>query len=103
MKTLPPPLAAKFDDTVSWTRYIFDALVFIVSTVLHFLMTYLFHKTLHVHRHSPFRLNIADRTIKAQPILIVTTDDFEYLKTHFEHLIHKKELCLLVTTYPRVS
>ena len=101
MKTLPPPLAAKFHDTVSWTPYIcFGALVFIVSTVLNFLMTYLFHKTLHVHRRFPFRLNIADRTIKAQPIMIVTAEDFEYLQTHLDHLIHKKGIVLTRNDLP---
>ena len=101
MKTLPPPLAAKFHDTVSWTPYIcFGALVFIVSTVLHFLMTYLFHKTLHVHRRFPFRLNIADRTIEAQPILIVSPDDFDYLQTHLDHPIHKKGIVLTRNDLP---
>ena len=57
-------------------------------------MTYLFHKKVHVHRCFPFRMNIADRTLKTQLNLIVTTDDFEYLKTHLDHPIHKKGIVL---------
>ena len=35
-------------------------------------------------------MNIAHRIVKTQPVLMVTTSNFEYLKTQLNHSIHEK-------------
>ena len=79
MKQFHPQITAKFDETVHWTPYlVFAITTFILSFGLHFLMSYLFHRYIQVHRRFPFRLTISAHTIKSQPILVVSDEDYDY-------------------------
>ena len=93
MKQFHPQITAKFDETVHWTPYIVFAITtFILSFGLHFLMSYLFHRYIQVHRRFPFRLTISAHTIKSQPILVVSDEDYDYLRQHPNHRIREKGL-----------
>ena len=95
MPTLPPTLEAKFSYTVSWTPYLcFGTAIFVLSTTIHCLMSYSLHRILKFHRRFPFRMTLNKRSIKAIPVTLVEDEDFEYLRTHPDHLIFKKSFLL---------
>ena len=93
MKQFHPQITAKFDETVHWTLYIVFAITtFISSLGPHFLMSCLFHRYIQVHRRFSFRLTISAHPIKSQPILVVSDEDYDYLRQHPNHRIREKGL-----------
>ena len=91
MATIHSQLPSWFEATVEWRTY-FTCAVFFLFCLLFMLSCPIFSQSIKkIHLCFPFRLTHVSHEIKTFPVTAVTPGDYECLRSHTDHPLHRKK------------